>query len=573
MTQPGRMTAVVMPGPGTAAIGPSCFVLVPESARLDHQVLLTGVSDADPLDAVLLTLTEHGFRSTQAFVLVIAGDDDTVTVIVRGRGAVRARLIGGGERSLEDGDVATWLEERWAGVVDVSAWIGEPQPHREYGDSPSVAVGVVPAAGVLHWRPPWSRDPPPRRIAGRSASSPSGNTPDPFGEATLAGSQTIGRPGTGAAAEGAPVLATNSEVSEHSGDAAIHRSPVAGVEPLELVRDRGEPVEPTPLGTVAAVVAHQFDAAATLAPDVGEWRTIPSVSSPVVEPTSSASPPTGLIDSIPGSVVVPPPPPPGARRSEATLPPPPDVRRPEPAVPPAPPTGSPVTARVPPPPPTVGNQPAAGSSAERFMVSPPSPTSPGSGVVGAGLPPTDADATMTSEQLKAMLGQARTGGGTAAPALSGTPTIPAVHCPNGHPNAPEAAECQVCGTTIGDRSIRAVPRPVLGRLQFDTGQIVELARPLLIGRNPPPGELVAGEEAQVVAIPDPAKELSRLHAEVRIERWQVVVADRGSTNGTAVTLPGRAEVRLSAGEHLAIVPGTTVRLTETVSFRYDGPAG
>ena len=59
-------------------------------------------------------------------------------------------------------------------------------------------------------------------------------------------------------------------------------------------------------------------------------------------------------------------------------------------------------------------------------------------------------------------------------------------CANGHANPPTAATCAVCGDFLapGTAAVVHVPRPSLGRLQLDDGELVDLDQELLIGRNP-----------------------------------------------------------------------------------------
>ena len=116
----------------------------------------------------------------------------------------------------------------------------------------------------------------------------------------------------------------------------------------------------------------------------------------------------------------------------------------------------------------------------------------------------------------------------------------------------------------------AVPRPVLARLVFDSGLVIDVDRPQLIGRRPtaPPE---ADEIPNLVTIPSPDSDISRAHTGVRIEGWEVLVEDAGSTNGTEVRLPAREAVRLREHEPLLVVPGTEVTLAGTVRFRVERP--
>jgi hypothetical protein len=64
-------------------------------------------------------------------------------------------------------------------------------------------------------------------------------------------------------------------------------------------------------------------------------------------------------------------------------------------------------------------------------------------------------------------------------------------------------------------------------------------------------------------------DISRNHAEVVLEGWHVLVRDLGSTNGTTVTLPGEAPVRLRPTEDQGIEPGTVISIADEVTLIYE----
>jgi pSer/pThr/pTyr-binding forkhead associated (FHA) protein len=73
----------------------------------------------------------------------------------------------------------------------------------------------------------------------------------------------------------------------------------------------------------------------------------------------------------------------------------------------------------------------------------------------------------------------------------------------------------------------------------------------------------------VVKLPSPTNDISRSHVEVSLDEWHVVVADLNSTNGTTVTAPGQAPVRLRPHEPIPIEPNTEVNLADEVVFRFE----
>jgi hypothetical protein len=120
--------------------------------------------------------------------------------------------------------------------------------------------------------------------------------------------------------------------------------------------------------------------------------------------------------------------------------------------------------------------------------------------------------------------------------------------------------------TFGSMTPAALP--VLGRLRFDDGQVVDVDGLVVLGRQPSlRGEsVVAGSTPRLITLPDPEQALSRSHAEVRVDGAGVVVVDLGSTNGTVVLSPDGTQVELAAGVPYPLNQGTRVVLAGLVSF-------
>lgn len=156
----------------------------------------------------------------------------------------------------------------------------------------------------------------------------------------------------------------------------------------------------------------------------------------------------------------------------------------------------------------------------------------------------------------------------AAKSAASGPTVQAVHCPEGHPNPPHLEQCRRCSALIIDRSIGIIPRPVLGALHFDDGHTEALDAPLVIGRKPKADQTVGSEPARAIALDDPDKLLSRVHAEIRLAEWQVQVIDRESMNHTFVQLPGQSMFQLRPGEPFPIPPGTRIIFADVTSCRF-----
>ncbi len=142
-------------------------------------------------------------------------------------------------------------------------------------------------------------------------------------------------------------------------------------------------------------------------------------------------------------------------------------------------------------------------------------------------------------------------------------------CPNGHLNEFTDATCRQCGEPIPFDAVTTTgPRPRLGRLEFDNGQVVNLDRPVVIGRNPPSDHVVGGETANPVTVTDIDMRISSFHVRVYFEGWNVVAENPGSTNTTWVSLPTGQRAELKRGQPMVIRPGTTVTLADRRSFTF-----
>lgn len=139
--------------------------------------------------------------------------------------------------------------------------------------------------------------------------------------------------------------------------------------------------------------------------------------------------------------------------------------------------------------------------------------------------------------------------------------VVAAFCELSHANPPQQLTCRVCGRPVSANP-STVDRPPLGVLAFSNGERVLVDRTILIGRNPKVVGSVTGEMPRLVKVGDARDGLSRTHAEIRVEGWQMLLEDLRSTNGTEVRLPGQVPRKLRAGEPVVIPVGTFVDLGE-----------
>jgi hypothetical protein len=164
-----------------------------------------------------------------------------------------------------------------------------------------------------------------------------------------------------------------------------------------------------------------------------------------------------------------------------------------------------------------------------------------------------------------------------APSVSVVPSEPGVqpplvdgkHCVRNHFNHPHARYCVICGIDFHQQTVQVVKglRPPLGILIFDDGAAFTLDADYIIGREPELDPEVVGRRARPLVVADPQRYLGRVHAEIRLEGWDVVITDRGSANGTFVFVPGstgwaqlpaRQPTFLASGVHVALGPRTFV---------------
>ncbi|WP_395153442.1 FHA domain-containing protein [Ilumatobacter sp.] len=185
-------------------------------------------------------------------------------------------------------------------------------------------------------------------------------------------------------------------------------------------------------------------------------------------------------------------------------------------------------------------------------------------VLGAG----DHDGrTVSLAQLRAMRAQSSDQPPQAtAPALGGA-TVQALICSAGHASPPQAVVCRVCGHHVSGSPV-VIARPTLGRLVASTGQVIELDRPAVLGRRPKAEGSIPTEVPNMVALGE-LQGLSRSHAAIRLEQWQVLLEDLGSANGTVVTLPGREPRRLHEGDPVLLENGALIELGGEVTLTLD----
>ena len=109
---------------------------------------------------------------------------------------------------------------------------------------------------------------------------------------------------------------------------------------------------------------------------------------------------------------------------------------------------------------------------------------------------------------------------------------------------------------------------------FDDGESVPLFGDTVLGRSPELDPRVRRGEATPLTLDDPTAEMSRCHALLRVNRWEVEVIDLGSRNGTALQMVGADSAadptwrRIMPGLAASITDGQPILLASRVISIY-----
>jgi len=180
--------------------------------------------------------------------------------------------------------------------------------------------------------------------------------------------------------------------------------------------------------------------------------------------------------------------------------------------------------------------------------------------------------TIMGSQLAAIRAQAHGGPHPVSSPPGGLPptgqTVLARVCGAGHPNPPQSTQCHLCGLDLLGEASR-VSRPTLGRIVLSTGSVIELDRPVVVGRKPRVSRVQGADLPRLVTVPSPQQDISRSHLEVRIEEWHVLVVDLGTTNGTILQRPGQPHRRLHPNESVMVRSADVVDLGDGVTITFE----
>ena len=152
------------------------------------------------------------------------------------------------------------------------------------------------------------------------------------------------------------------------------------------------------------------------------------------------------------------------------------------------------------------------------------------------------------------------------------PEVLGVYCKNGHFDDPEARYCAVCGISMAQltKAPRKGKRPPLGVLVLEDGSVFQLDADYVIGREPSLDSSVADGSARPLRLTDSEGLVSRIHARVELDGWQVYISDLESANGTYIQQPGENDgMLLPPRVRTPLVAGARVRVGRDHGFTYD----
>lgn len=550
------------PGPGTAIVTSGAVALV--GARSDSPTCIaieSALAAGEGLERVMTALSALGFVELPAFVIAVAMADG-VQLLHRGNLAAYVEDGSHDTKHFVAPRVTTWREEFIADAVSVRASIEDSESSGTHW----VSAGVVPA-GSIEWSVPaevieqvpasdWAMPRaavPPERLV--DTKSPQAATPKTVPEDGLAIGASFDPPSPTMdtslflyAASGAPeveaessrtpaapsvfgaVVVTSTAAEIEHGEPSAEPFPETPVPDDEAQPGPAAPVPPDSMDSVgSAPAAHDVDFGNFLHHTVfrnAEDAAIRPILDDEVE--ASAPPEPNVAGTRAGETLAP-----EWTRHSAN--------------------------------PLVADPPGVESGNDSPIISSiPQPGRPGSAPSSAAHGDHDGHTVARPRRREGVAQGQRVQPGIAA---HGQPMVSAVACSLGHFSPPHAHQCRICEQAIVDRTQISIPRPALAVLRFSTNVVATVAGPLLIGRNPPGGQVIDNEVANILAIDNP--ELSRFHAAIYVSEWYVYIADQRSVNGTVIKVPGKDPQTLRPNERVQISQGTVVELGGAVDFRFD----
>ena len=176
--------------------------------------------------------------------------------------------------------------------------------------------------------------------------------------------------------------------------------------------------------------------------------------------------------------------------------------------------------------------------------------------------------TLMRSDLKSLPGGGGAAGTPVEPPATTGPMVLARVCPQGHANPPTRSACSRCAAPLASDASE-VKRPSLGKMRLSSGEVIELDRPVIVGRQPAASRVQGNVMPQLVQVRSVSGDISRSHLEVRLEGWHVILGDLKATNGTMLIREGQPPRRLGQGESMILFDGDIADLGDGVSLRFE----
>jgi hypothetical protein len=150
-----------------------------------------------------------------------------------------------------------------------------------------------------------------------------------------------------------------------------------------------------------------------------------------------------------------------------------------------------------------------------------------------------------------------------AEAEIGQVVVQGIVCPRGHFNDPRAQRCSSCGISLAHQTRTLVPgpRPPLGVLVFEDGTTYSLSSNYVVGRQPESHPVVQSRQALPLALEDDRRTISRAHAEIRLDGWDVHFINLSATNGSYLWDQQYQQwMALAPGQPVVLAPGMRIAM-------------
>ncbi|QAY69950.1 RDD family protein [Xylanimonas protaetiae] len=177
--------------------------------------------------------------------------------------------------------------------------------------------------------------------------------------------------------------------------------------------------------------------------------------------------------------------------------------------------------------------------------------------------------TVTPGLITGVPGRAATASSPSAPAPAAVPAPAPVPAPASAPapvpasaSGPVSPSAAASSDVDDDDDVDGETRMAPARarvlvLELATGERYAVTGRTLLGRNP---QAPTGEPWDVLTVPDPTRSVSKTHAELHPDPGGLWVVDRGSTNGTVVSVPGRSPQVAAPGARVRVTAGATLHV-------------